>query len=293
VCVIYACESALPSDKELEQGALCNADGAGIAWLKGGKVHWLKGLESDPKVIAETLKEQKIDFPFALHFRAASIGGIDPELTHPFPLSPEVETWLAGSHSHVLFHNGTWSMWDNTLRDMILYNEGMTLPSGPWNDTRALAFIAAHKGIDILQFISKESRELIMHNNKTNPFTYFGKWYEHKGWSQSIDTDLQWNRKWTSHNGRDDWEWDKRGYWRSNKAAAEKEEAKSEEGKATETASSEEQKDSSIEYPTCSDGNVDLPPTSTETWTNESLVGLLVSLEEELKDARKNSQIYS
>jgi hypothetical protein len=188
--------------EELERGAKCNSDGAGIAWIANRKVHWVKGLESSPDLVMSTLKEKKATLPVAIHFRAASVGGESEELTHPFPVGPLAEPWLEGNAAQVLFQNGTWIRWDDVLRDVVLYNTDLTMPEGEWSDTRALAFLAGVKGIDILRFLGGDSRLLVMKDLKKDPFSFWGKWVKREGWYQSIATETQTHRSWKSTDSR-------------------------------------------------------------------------------------------
>ena len=193
MCVIYACTDELPSDEELGRGAFTNDDGAGISWFRNGKIAWVKGLKSSPETVKEVIEKQEIQFPFAIHFRAASIGGIDEALTHPFPLSPNADTWLEGEADKVLHHNGTWAKWDDVLLQAVLGSDKISIPEGPWSDSRALAFLAFWKGDGIIPFLTEESRILIHNVDQEYPFWFWGKWEQEKdqGWSQSIDTEAQ------------------------------------------------------------------------------------------------------
>ena len=53
-----------------------------------------------------------------IHFRWASVGEVTPKLCHPFPVTARATTRLSGHARAVLFHNGTWSQWRETLRRM-------------------------------------------------------------------------------------------------------------------------------------------------------------------------------
>lgn len=198
MCVIYACPTNLPEDAELERGANRNRDGAGICWVTPGKkVNWVKGLKSDVGEIKRVIAEKKITFPLAIHFRLSSIGGVKPELTHPFPIAKEAPLWLAGSAPSVLMHNGHITNWKNWLVPATLSSQEQT-PFGPWSDSRALAYLVHLKGEGILEFILDSSRALVMDcrpidgMEPTNPMAYMalhGNWVEDRAghyWQSTI-----------------------------------------------------------------------------------------------------------
>jgi hypothetical protein len=83
-----------------------------VAWREGGRVRWQKNLNT-----GETLRLlKKLDGEVIIHFRWASVGGIDPRLCHPFPVTPKASTSLSGMAESVLFHNGTWSGYEDALK---------------------------------------------------------------------------------------------------------------------------------------------------------------------------------
>lgn len=85
-----------------------NPDGAGFAWSDGEFVHWLKGFDRFEDFYGEYLNHKKK--ALVIHFRYRSAGDVNPEMTHPFPITrdPKERLKLKGSTSiGVLFHNGT------------------------------------------------------------------------------------------------------------------------------------------------------------------------------------------
>jgi hypothetical protein len=200
MCVIYAVYKNLPSDAELERGAFQNDDGAGICWRDRAKntIRWMKGLESKVEAIKQIIEKQHIVAPFAIHFRTASIGGVDPDLTHPFPVYKGVPLWQAGNASLVLMHNGHISDWKQWTMPIMLASKDMT-PLPPWSDSRALAYAVHQKGEGILEFILGGSRALLMDATPSegckedDPESYFrlyGAWHHNKeeGFYQSTET---------------------------------------------------------------------------------------------------------
>lgn len=153
MCTIIVCMSGTPTIEELEEADKANGDGAGIAWPGKDKdgnpvVHYRRGLSS-VKEIQEVYKKEKLKgvFPFIIHFRAASSGGKDARLTHPFPLDKVASLELSGTAPGVLAHNGTWSGWRTDLREMARAAKGsLRIPRGPWSDSRAMAFLTANFG---------------------------------------------------------------------------------------------------------------------------------------------------
>lgn len=202
MCVIYcgADASSLPSDREMEQGAKRNDDGAGVAYLKNKQIHWVKGLDSNVDHVKKVLHDNKVKGPYAIHFRTASIGGKLEELTHPFPVTPNVEDWLAGRTSVMLMHNGHIHDWEKHFLATMYNNNGLC-PEGEWSDSRALAYIVAMKGPGVVNFIRGQSRVLLFSASPySNPedgdcphFRMFGSWIWEKStkhW-QSVSTTPQ------------------------------------------------------------------------------------------------------
>jgi hypothetical protein len=145
--VILVCPDPLsrPSRAILEACHAVNPHGAGIAWRQRGKVRWMKNLEPDDLeiLLAELPGE------IVIHFRWASVGGVDADLCHPFPVSSKAGIDLHGEAAAVLFHNGTWTGYDEALR-RLRQDHGKRLPTGPMSDTRAAALCVHVHGRRIL-----------------------------------------------------------------------------------------------------------------------------------------------
>jgi hypothetical protein len=191
MCIIFACWNGLPNDKELEVSAKKNDDGAGICWVnlkdKQQRTRWIKGLDSTVEAVKKTIKDNKIPFPMAIHYRSASIGPKCEELTHPFPISHDGYTNEVGDERSVLMHNGHIGDWKTWLFKVIV-NSKYDFPDGPWSDSRALAIASAIKGEGILPFIEQTSRILVMDaiasegHDKSLPGSYmrmFGSGWEY------------------------------------------------------------------------------------------------------------------
>lgn len=176
MCVIIASPKGtkIPEDI-LREAAQSNRDGAGIAWIKEGKVHWIKGLMK----IDDMLKAyQSITGPHAVHFRLATHGGNTPLLTHPFPVTDQVRLDLRGAGFKLLMHNGVYTDWQEDLKAAIL-SSGKPCPDGPWSDTRGVAFIAKQHGDAILNLMGT-SRYLVLCGDKSHAMSFFGDWHEYK-----------------------------------------------------------------------------------------------------------------
>lgn len=142
MCVIFANYTAIPSKEHLLAGERRNDDGGGVAWREGKKTKWVKGITGEE--IWDLL--QKVPLPNLVHFRIATEGGICPELTHPFPLTPKVPLTLKGeSENGVLAHNGVLSEWRTYLKEATL-RSGIKIPGDKWSDSRAIAWLAANFG---------------------------------------------------------------------------------------------------------------------------------------------------
>jgi predicted glutamine amidotransferase len=143
MCVILVCPADVrPDRKTLDACHEANPHGAGVAWREDGEVRWFKGLEPDElePLIANLTGE------IVIHFRWASVGEVTPKLCHPFPITACATTRLSGHARAVLFHNGTWCQWRETLRRMPKHR----MPDGLLSDTRVAASLVDLCGIDTL-----------------------------------------------------------------------------------------------------------------------------------------------
>jgi len=136
-----------------------NPEGAGFAWREKAPngeeiVHWVKGLD-----LPESIKLfKKLPLPYIAHFRIASSGfAKSAALCHPFPIQKDVSLATEGkTKGFVMFHNGYWNNWKTGVMDGL---KGTTykIPPGRWSDTRAMAWMAAHYGVAILNFIDEKA----------------------------------------------------------------------------------------------------------------------------------------
>ena len=90
MCVIMVVDDTLPSRKMLSRAEDENSDGAGIAWVQNGVVHWKKGLTA--KGVYSIARS--VPRPSVIHFRWSTVGGKNAELCHPFALDASVSQSL-------------------------------------------------------------------------------------------------------------------------------------------------------------------------------------------------------
>jgi hypothetical protein len=190
MCVIAVCATDRITSEQCHKMYSNNPHGAGFAWReeegKKKRVIWRKGLEREQAVeLAATLP-----LPYVVHFRVPSCGGPGPLLTHPFPIEKDVPLELEGStEGFVLFHNGHWGKFKDTMLEAAVRN-GAKIPNGRWSDSRSMAWMAAHFGIGMLEFINE--KVAIFGPNK-NDIELFGDhgwqkldktgiWVSNKGW---------------------------------------------------------------------------------------------------------------
>ena len=190
MCVIFIADSRKPSLKELRLAEDSNPDGAGIAWVEEGRVVFHKGLSADE--IGELIENEKPAFPFVVHFRLATIGGSSKGLTHPFPVTGNVNLKTHGIlNSPVLFHNGHYGYWEETL---IPIRATHPVPKGGWSDSRGLAWLAYHAGIQSMDLIDGQ-RITVLEPDGT--ITKFGN-----GWSNNnglLASNRTWENPWEQY----------------------------------------------------------------------------------------------
>lgn len=191
MCMIFVCESGVPTLNAMERAEKANDDGAGIAWREreseNGKfyIKWKKGLTA--KEVQEVIKEKELekylpDSPFVIHFRACSSGENHPDLCQPFPITKEVSTAHEGTANAVLFHNGTYGMWESMM-EKVCFSGGEEIPFGKWNDSRSLAWLAHRRGYGALFLTgyggsSNWGGRLVVLDNKGHAFRMGNGWVE-------------------------------------------------------------------------------------------------------------------
>lgn len=154
----------------LEACELANPAGGGIAYIVKGGVYFKKGLTA-----AQIFEIQKtLEPPYQIHFRIPTTGGNDKQLCHPFPVSKKAALDLEGVAPATLMHNGHWGEWKAALLNLLVTK----CPPAPWSDTRAMAYLAAHYGPEILDLVDEKVSVLFADGS----YRFFGKnWQEHDG----------------------------------------------------------------------------------------------------------------
>lgn len=159
MCVIAVAATERVTAEMAAKMNAANPHGAGIAWRdvdEDGKtpvVAWKKGLSLEE--VTELC--EKLPMPYVVHFRVPSCGGPSKLLTHPFPVTKDVPLMLEGTTTGmVLFHNGHWSKYKDAMLEASIRSNN-ALPVGKWSDSRAMAWMAAHFGIGMLEFIDEKT----------------------------------------------------------------------------------------------------------------------------------------
>jgi len=148
MCVIITSpgRDVRPSRRQLQLCEQANAHGSGIAWVDGRKVRYEKNL-----TVAQIHHQlRRIEGPAIVHFRIASVGGVNAHLCHPFPITHEAELRQHGSARSVLFHNGTWSEWARFRAHFDIRFHRRE----PVSDTRVAATLVARFGFKWLERFS-------------------------------------------------------------------------------------------------------------------------------------------
>lgn len=172
MCVILICpETVRPKPEVLYACHEANPHGAGVAWREGGRVRWQKNLSTGELI---TLLK-KLEGEVVIHFRWASVGGVDARLCHPFPVTPKASVSLSGMAESVLFHNGTWSGYVDALMRLEQHRKE-PLPTSPMSDTRAAALVIHTTGPDALHKLP--GRWVWMNAQETR---LYGAWEEWRG----------------------------------------------------------------------------------------------------------------
>jgi hypothetical protein len=154
MCVIVCIrEDKKPLLTELLKMEESNPDGAGIAWVDGNFVRWIKNI--DAKQVNEI--QNGIKPPYFIHFRLASVGGVSPLLCHPFPVTADAETAMTGKiKGRVIAHNGHWNAWQDTCLKAVIARNA-TFPDPPMSDSRAMAWLVHYYGSGILTLIDQKT----------------------------------------------------------------------------------------------------------------------------------------
>lgn len=94
MCVICASPKGVkqPSISEIKSMFSCNPDGAGYMYARDGKVLIHKGfMEIEEFLSAVEAENFTAKDSVVYHFRVSTQAGVNPQMTHPFPLSNQRE----------------------------------------------------------------------------------------------------------------------------------------------------------------------------------------------------------
>jgi hypothetical protein len=169
MCVILLAGNVRPTEEMVAKAWKANDDGGGVAWKEG------LNRKGEPTPDTEVVFEKGImnldrmqeliatvPMPFAAHFRVASVGGVKPELTHPFIVSEDSPIQLSGrTKGALLMHNGHWGEWNTRLIDATI-NSNTHVPEGAeWSDSRALAWMSHLYGFNFMNLLQSQKGVII------------------------------------------------------------------------------------------------------------------------------------
>lgn len=147
MCLIVWAESARPEPKYLMNAVKQHPHGVGVAWKEEGRLRFKKDFTHDEMLeFAATMP-----LGYIMHFRKASVGGLDANLIHPFIVSKTSPIMSEGDATALLFHNGHWPNWNNVILNHLTRHN--ILPKGVWSDTRAIAYLTAFHGVELLKML--------------------------------------------------------------------------------------------------------------------------------------------
>lgn len=195
MCVIAICNGKQLTKDKFMACFEANDDGAGFAWIANGNICYSKGhMEKED---AWLVYENICMFPHVAHFRLCSAGGVCPELTHPFLITPDSPITLEGiGTDSVLFHNGTVGGYEMVLMSIAIANK--KYPDGRISDTRVMAMATSILGDVVLR--NNSGKFVIV---SENGFRRFGDWTEDEGiwysnmyWKNRVKRAC-WNNGWS------------------------------------------------------------------------------------------------
>jgi len=162
------CVITINKDKKLKTSDIKkiwshNPDGAGIVYYDAkGNLLYKKGLMTLNDFL-ETY--HKIPLPHICHFRLASVGGVSPLLTHPFPVYETNQ--IEGRAKALLVHNGHFSNYE--MLYFFLLSRGVNFGEGGVSDSfvlaKALSFLPSHKMKNFIENINNNSKIVVAFNN--------------------------------------------------------------------------------------------------------------------------------
>lgn len=210
MCVIMVSKGEKISQDIFNECWDSNRDGFGMAWASKQLVYYVKGIMDRHEAWKAYNKLPAI--PHVCHWRIATAGGVNRELTHPFLMTPESPIMLRyKGRVPILFHNGVVYDWKGKAFDYFR-NRKMVAPSGPMSDTRFMAML-----MDKEELRKDGGKYVIL---SQNDIILFGTWEDYNdNICFSNNSYVPWNTKWdygywdpTSRS------WERRGNLRSASA---------------------------------------------------------------------------
>ena len=176
MCQLFSCPRGVPSRDVLWEANRANPHGIGFAWVEDGRVNWSKGYGEDRFAEAVELFEAK-SFPKAIHFRLATHGGREMDMTHPFNITKLSKPTLQGRSQSVLFHNGVWTDYDDLLIQGLM-SGGLPKRILDWemSDSRAMAVLAGNFGERVLDLLNLTGEKVLVLRGDGESLRY-GHWY--------------------------------------------------------------------------------------------------------------------
>lgn len=173
-----------------------NPHGAGIAWLQGDSIRFMKGLTAAD--INQLQIDEVMTYPYLMHYRWATHGEKVPQWTHPFPIGPRALLGeLTGNAPAVLIHNGTWNRYHKAATEYIrlgnyeIPEEVIEIAS----DTAVAAWLAQDNPaiLDEVLWATAVAEIREVDGKKTMEITTRGQWYDKDGnWYSNLNW-VPWN----------------------------------------------------------------------------------------------------
>lgn len=157
MCIIAICHTRPMTPQEIENCFTNNSDGAGFAWpTEEGTVHVEKGFMTLDALL-DWYENTEIPLPHVGHFRTATSGEKNREMTHPYKMTVDSELVIReDTPESVLFHNGVIFDWKNLLLNMVTSKQIPAMPKGCMNDSRMAAIMSSIPtiGDDVFEVLS-------------------------------------------------------------------------------------------------------------------------------------------
>lgn len=171
MCVILVSPHGETFDvEELRAAQYTNSDGVGVAWrLDSGLVAYRKFAQF------EESKWRQPRGACIVHFRLATAGGNSVEMAHPFPVTRSAGVRRWGQAKRLLFHNGHIPGWEYDAKEVL--PRKLRTTSGPWSDSRLLAYCAHRFGEKHLGTMAKDWHQRVAIFDNESIATY-GDWDE-------------------------------------------------------------------------------------------------------------------